>query len=676
MVWVGVTLCPLTALAVNCPHGPPNAPCQSGAPPPHAAPPPRAPSALHEPPVHAPPVSPARPPSREFEPRQAAPPRQYEPPRQSSPPRPFEPPRQFEPRPYVPPRQFEPRPYEPPRQVGPPHAVEGLPRNERELNSVAGNPGERIHSQPIERVPGGFGERGEAHVGPPDQRGSSAPIEGHRVELSPTATLVANAGRPGYTAVNRLSAHASVVVEQHGDVRAQGHINAYRQTTSLDGRTTTRLYTDGRRTVDAATFHSSGFVSGPQFVNYHNGLHAAYLPNGRPLYAESFVKTGASAGGGAPAIVQRTIYATTVSGQVRELAVPIRRFYTVTQFRGYNTFVYRPLLYGAAVFAVLYAPLAFPIAVGPQCLVCPDPGAVFAVPPERYTDPIDLLGDMQVADAVADQGVPPIDESSPDQSGAMPGDGAMPAGAGAPDASDQPMNPQDAPPPPPPPPPQLLPAQPLPPPPPAPPELTAAGTGSGADATALEQLKRQAGELQAQALAHADLTPAAANAGDDQSAASVIPVAAVSAVEPQGGSALAVPEDVRAQIHKEVRLSVAQHANDHPLTLIDIMQSGYSRIYLFQVASEIDTTSVVTGDGCALGSGDVLAFSSLDDAQQRPTAQMKVVAARPDHCLSHDTVEVSIGDLQDMLNTFNQRLEQNMHKLQSCVAAKDGCVRS
>ena len=527
---------------------------------------------------------------------------------------------------------------------------------------MGGNPGERFHSQPIEHGPvehgpGGLGERGEIHAGPLDHRGESPPIEGHRVALSPTATLVANSGHPGYTAVNRLSAHASIVVEQHVDARGQGHLNAYRQTTSFDGRTTTRLYTNGRRTIDAATFHSSGFVSGPQFVNYHNGLHAAYLPDGRPLYAENFVKTGASVGGGAPTIVQRTIYATTVSGQVRELAMPIRRFYTVTQFRGYNTFVYRPLLYGAAVFAVLYAPFAFPIAVGPQCLVCPDPGVAFAVPPERYSDPIDLLGDMQVADAVADQGVPPVDESDADQSSPLP------AGDGAPAASDQPMNPQDVPPPPPP----------LPPP---PPELTAAATGSGAGAADLEQLKQQAGELQAQALAHADLTPATANASDDQPAALVVPAAAVTAVEPPSGSALAVPEDVRSQIHKEVRLSVAQHANDHPLTLIDIMQSGYSRIYVFQVASEIDTTSVITGDGCALGSGDLLAFSSLDDAPQRPAAQMKVIAARPDHCLSHDTVEVSIGDLQDMLNTFNQRLEQNMHKLQSCVAAKDGCVRS
>jgi hypothetical protein len=137
-----------------------------------------------------------------------------------------------------------------------------------------------------------------------------------------------------------------------------------------------------------------------------------------------------------------------------------------------------------------------------------------------------------------------------------------------------------------------------------------------------------------------------------------------------------VPEDVRAQIHKQVRLSLAEQAHEHPLTIIDIMHSGYSRIYLFQVAAAIDTASVVSGDGCALGSGDLLAFTSLADAQQRPTAQMKVVTARPGHCLSQDTVEISVGDLQEMLNTFNQRLEENIRKLHACAAAKNGCVRT
>jgi hypothetical protein len=543
-----------------------------------------------------------------------------------------------------------------PETVRPPSRIVEAPRQSEPPRSIgAHEPG-----RPIERAPSGGNERNELHAGP--VHGGTPPLEGHRVQLSPTASVVANPAHPGFTAVNRLSPHASLVVEQHVDARGQTHVNSYRQTMSADGRTTTRVYTDGRRTVDGATFHSTGLVSGPQYLTYHNGLRAAYLPNGRPLYAETFVSGGAHVAGG-DRVVQRTIYAASVGGEVREFARPIRRYYTVMPFGGYDTYVYRPLLYGAAVFAVLYAPFAFPIAVGPQCVICPQPGVEFAAPPERYSDPIELLGDMQVADAVGDQGVPPVDESTADpavagptgEDGPMPPDQAMPA--------DQSSLPQDAPPPPPP-----------------PPELTSADAGT--DPAELDRLRQQAGELQAQAAAHAPVIPAAAGANDAQGAASAVPAVAVSAGPPAAaadatatiGDTLAVPEDVRTQIHKEVRLSVAQHVHDHPLTLIDIMASGYSRIYLFQVAGAIDTTSIVTGDGCALGSGDLLAFSSLDDAQKRPTAQMKVVAARPGHCLSHDTVEVSIGDLQDMLNTFNQRLEANMHKLQACAATKGSCA--
>jgi hypothetical protein len=488
--------------------------------------------------------------------------------------------------------------------------------------------------------------------------------------------VVANAGHAGFRAVNRESARASVVVEQRVDPQGRAHVNAYRQIMSVDGRTTTRVYTDGRKTVDGTTFHSVGRVSGPQFVRYNSGLRAAYMPNGRPLYAESFARGPSSAGSGGPtpSIVQRTIYGTTVAGQFRELATPIRRYYTVTRFRGYDTFVYRPVGYAAAVFAALYSPFAFQIAVGPQCLVCPGPNVVFAVPPERYSDPIELLGDMQVADAASDQGVPPVDQPGSDQGTAEV------ISDGAPMPSDQPTDlaaiPPDAPPGPDAPPP-TSPVSPPPPPPPPPAGLiTADAAASGADSTDLDKLKQRSEELQVQAVARTVVKPATLRSSDDQPDTAAIPTAAVSGAAPTTGDTLTVPEDVRSQIHKEVRLSLAEHANQHPLTLIDIMQSGYSRIYLFQVAGAIDTSSVITGDGCALGSGDLLAFASMGDGQDRPTAQMKVVTAGAGHCLSHDVVQVSIGDLQDMLNAFNQRLEENIHKLNACVATKSGCVRS
>jgi hypothetical protein len=638
VVWACVAFFPHAVLAANCPHATPNAPCPNGGPPAnHASP------AVH-------------PPHAQMQQRQRPMPAER--------PVPAERPARRAPEPA---RPFSGRPSEPMRRP------EARQRDEHPLNNQR-KPDAGFRGEPGQHAPNGMREPGFDRPGPlrpgPAERVSEhrelrSPLGQHEIRLSPTATVAANAGHPGFRAVNRESARTSVVVEQRVDPQGHAHVNAYRQIMSVDGRTTTRVYTDGRRTVDGVTFHSVGRVSGPQFVRYNNGLRAAYMPNGRPLYTESFAMEHSFAGRGGPppSIVQRTIYATTGAGQFRELATPIRRYYTVTRFGGSDTFVYRPLVYAAAVFTALYSPFAFQIAVGPQCLVCPGPNVVFAVPPERYSDPVELLGDMQVAGAVTDQGVPPFDEPATDQGTAEV------ISDGAPVPLDQPSDQ----------PPDQSTSQPAIPPnsSPAPAGLiTADAAESGADSTDLDKLKQQADELHARAVARTDIKPATLASSDDQPDTAAIPTAAVPGAAPTTGDTLTVPEDVRSQIHKEVRLSLAEHANEHPLTLIDIMQSGYSRIYLFQVATTIDTSSVITGDGCALGSGDLLAFASIGDEQERPMAQMKVVTAGAGHCLSHDVVQVSIGDLQDMLNAFNQRLEENIHKLNACVATKAGCVRS
>lgn len=644
VVWACVAFFPLAAQAANCPHAAPNTPCPSGPPPANHA----------SPAVHAP--------QAQVEQRQRSTPAEQPARRAPEPARPF-----------------SGRPNESMRQP------EARQRDEHSFNNQR-NPDAGFHGEPSQHVPNstrapGVNRPEPLRSGPAERLAEhgelTSPLKQHEIRLSPTAMVVANAGHPGFRAVSRESARASVVVEQRVDAEGHAHVNAYRQIMSADGRTTTRVYTDGRRTVDGATYHSVGRVSGPQFVRYNNGLRAAYMPNGRPLYAESFAPGPSFAGGRGPppSIVQRTIYATTFAGQFRELARPIRRYYTVTRFGGYDTFVYRPVGYAPAVFAALYSPFALQIAVGPQCLVCPNPNVVFAVPPERYSEPIELLGDMQVAGAVSDQGVPPVDEPGSDQDAAeLISDGApIPSDQPTDQPPDQPAIPPNAPPAPD----AATTASASPPPPPSPPAgLITADAASGADSTDLDKLKQQADELQTRAVARTDVKPATLKSSDDQPDTAAIPAAAVSGAAPTTGDTLAVPEDVRSQIHKEVRLSLAEHANEHPLTLIDIMQSGYSRIYLFQVASAIDTSSVITGDGCALGSGDLLAFASMGNAQERPIAQMKVVTAGAGHCLSHDLVEVSIGDLQDMLNAFNQRLEENIHKLNACVATKTGCVRS
>jgi hypothetical protein len=190
----------------------------------------------------------------------------------------------------------------------------------------------------------------------------------------------------------------------------------------------------------------------------------------------------------------------------------------------------------------------------------------------------------------------------------------------------------------------------------------------------------QAGELQTQVQQRAakDAASAQAAVNDGSSLATLHPAALVTTSDAPAAEGDAnpinIPEDVREEMRKQVRLGVAQDANGRALTLNEVVHAGYAPIFLFQVSSSLDTVSAVTGDRCELGSGDILGFTNQGYDESHPTAQMKVVVARPGHCLVEDTVDMSPSDLQEMLNTFNERLESNMRKLGGCVANKDGCV--
>jgi hypothetical protein len=128
-------------------------------------------------------------------------------------------------------------------------------------------------------------------------------------------------------------------------------------------------------------------------------------------------------------------------------------------------------------------------------------------------------------------------------------------------------------------------------------------------------------------------------------------------------------------MRKQVRLSVAQHQNGTPLLLSDVVESGYARIYVFQAAAPIEVEDVSTGAPCRLAAGDLTEFQKVPDGSAA-AAPMSVIASRPGHCAPNQVVHVKFEDLQEMLNAFSQRVEENMKKLNSCLTARDGCTRT
>ncbi len=136
------------------------------------------------------------------------------------------------------------------------------------------------------------------------------------------------------------------------------------------------------------------------------------------------------------------------------------------------------------------------------------------------------------------------------------------------------------------------------------------------------------------------------------------------------GGAVAVPisEEVRLQVRKQVRLSVAMLQNGKPLVLGDVLASGYAKIYLFQTAQPLNVTERSGAGECFLNTGDLLGFSRLPSGDS-PLAEMKVVASAAGSCPAGSAVRVSLSDLQDMLNGFTERVEHNLKRLTACAAS-------
>ena len=133
-----------------------------------------------------------------------------------------------------------------------------------------------------------------------------------------------------------------------------------------------------------------------------------------------------------------------------------------------------------------------------------------------------------------------------------------------------------------------------------------------------------------------------------------------------GAVPVQIPEEVRQQVRKQVRLSVAMHQNGRALALDDVLASGYAKISLCQTAHPLNVGDLSSGGECFLTTGDLIGFSSMPAANS-PFAEMKVVASGANSCQTGGVVEVRLTDLQEMLNGFSERVEDNMKRVSACA---------
>jgi hypothetical protein len=136
-----------------------------------------------------------------------------------------------------------------------------------------------------------------------------------------------------------------------------------------------------------------------------------------------------------------------------------------------------------------------------------------------------------------------------------------------------------------------------------------------------------------------------------------------------------VPDEVRMQVRAQVRLSIAQLQNQHPALLSDVLKSGYAKIYLFQAAAPLNVQDAATGEECFINTGDLLGFAQLP-AGESPVALMKVVTSGAQSCQPKQLLNVPVTDLQDMMNAFSERVEDNLKRVNACLATPGSCIRA
>lgn len=124
-------------------------------------------------------------------------------------------------------------------------------------------------------------------------------------------------------------------------------------------------------------------------------------------------------------------------------------------------------------------------------------------------------------------------------------------------------------------------------------------------------------------------------------------------------SSYGITEDYKEQIRRQVDQTATAYQNDSVVALDQVLQDS---AYIFAVDTEL-TVLDRNNNACALSGGDLLRV------YQRPTTQdvsasMIVVTSKGASCPAGTIVEVSIADLQEMLNTFNEKVDDGLKQAQ------------
>ena len=126
------------------------------------------------------------------------------------------------------------------------------------------------------------------------------------------------------------------------------------------------------------------------------------------------------------------------------------------------------------------------------------------------------------------------------------------------------------------------------------------------------------------------------------------------------GRSAGITTAMQDQLRTQVDLTVDRYRSDDFLSLEDAFRDPD---YLFVVDTDI---SVLAADGstCYLSGGDVLKVARTP-GHNDVVAEMQVVTSKGESCFAGTVVTLSLEDLQEMLNSFSERVDDGLQKVQT-----------
>ena len=133
------------------------------------------------------------------------------------------------------------------------------------------------------------------------------------------------------------------------------------------------------------------------------------------------------------------------------------------------------------------------------------------------------------------------------------------------------------------------------------------------------------------------------------------------AVAEQQQEGTPITEPVKEQIRVQVDEMANAFEEDDFVQLEKALEDPE---YLFIVDTALSVTNE-DGEACTLTGGDIIKQAEGNDLDpDRPVAEMEIVTSKSPQCPAGSTAAVSYADLQEMLNTFGQTVDDGLYELQ------------